>query len=113
MSRVTANWVRLRASYYATIGASPVLAIGAITNKGIVVGTPGNDFMTNFGGLTNMTTFQVQALGSDFPTNPTKGAAAVVTGMPSDIGTLTRQVISSERRDGVIYITLGDLSGKT
>lgn len=110
MSRVTANWTRTYNSYSATIGTAPKLAIGAITNKNVIVGVPGNDFVTNFGGLTNTTTLTVQAMGSDFPTNPTKGAIATITGMPSDIGTITRQVVSSERRDGIIYITLGDLS---
>lgn len=109
MSRTTSAWTRLRSVYQSTIGATPVLTIGAVTNKAIIVGTPGQDLVTVFGGLGNQAQFTIQALGSDF-TDPAKGTTATITGMPADIGTLTRQVLSSRRADGILYLELGNLS---
>lgn len=111
MSRTTSAWLRLRSVYQSTIGATPVLAIGAVTNKQIICGTPGQDLVTVFAGLGNSAQFTVQALGSDF-TDPAKGATATITGLPADIGTQTKQVLSSRRADGILYVELGNLSTK-
>lgn len=113
MSRVTANWVRLRSVYQRTIGTplvpvKPKLTIGGVSNKEIVCGTPGSDFVTDWAALGNLNTFEVQALGSDFPTDPVKGATATITGLPADIGTVTRKFLSTTRRDGIVYFTLGE-----
>lgn len=108
MSRVTDNWVRLRTRFQATTGYTPLLAIGAITNKQVITGTPGTDYAPVWGALANSTTFEIQALASDFPTDPMKGTLAVVTA--SAQGTITRQVLSSVRRDGIVYFTVGDAS---
>lgn len=115
MSRTTSAWTRLRSVYQRTIGTpavpvKPLLTIGAVSNKEIICGAPGSDFVTVFGGLGNAVSFTVQALGSDFPTDPTKGAVATITGTPSDIGTLTKQVLHTYRRDGIVYFDIGILA---
>ncbi len=103
MSQTTDAWTSLRDCFQSVTGFSPLLSIGAVTNKAVLIGSPGADLVTDWGGLTNSTSFEVQALASDFPTNPAKDTAATITS--SADGTITALFVSIIRRDGIAYLT--------
>lgn len=110
MSLLTDLWLQTYAIQTATIGTSPVIAIGAVTGVPVIPGKDTGDFTFFSGGQASGGQNTVQTLTSAWTGGiPTKGQIATITQIPGG-GTVTEQVLSSNEVAGILYIELGDNS---
>ena len=110
MSAITDAWADLLAAYQENVGASPVIACGGVSNVPCIFGTDSADFSFVGGGIASSGQNTIQTLYSAWSGDiPQKGEIATITSLPNS-RTVAQQVISTEYRDGILYITIGDNS---
>ena len=108
MSAITVAFDELYAAQTAAQGTSAVCAIGAITGVACIVSDSGTDLAFYGGGIGNSATMTLQTKLSAWSTLPAKNDSITVSGLAG--ANVTRSVISTTDRNGILYIAIGDNS---
>lgn len=108
MSDFTTAFDELYAAQNDAMGTTPVCAIGAITGVDCVISDNGTDAAFFGGGIANTSEMTLQTKLSDWSTLPVKNDAITVSGLATS--NVSRSVISTTERNGILYIQIGDPS---
>ena len=110
MSTFTRAFDSLYAAQTRVTGATTVCAIGAITGVACVVSDSGIDSSYFGGGIGNTAQVTLQTKLAAWSTLPAKNDDITVSGLPG--ANVTRSVISTNDRGGILSIVIGDNSNE-
>lgn len=108
MSDFTKAFDDLHAAQTAAMGTTAVCAIGAISGVACVVSDSGTDLGFYGGGIGNSATMTLQTKLSAWSTLPAKNDSITVSGLPG--ANVTRSVLSTSDKNGILHIVIGDNS---
>ncbi len=108
MSTFTTAFDVLYAAQTRATGATTVCAIGAITAVPCIVSDNGENAAFFGGGIGNTSQMTLQTKLSAWSTLPAKNDDITVSGLVGS--SVSRSVLSTTERGGILYISIGDVS---